>query len=114
MTIQKNNIDPHIEMVGDDFVCPKENLGTSSDVAQISLNDSNFNVTQTFSSDVAQISLNDSNFNVTQILNEAQTIQIQLTDEIQVLFTKPTIVWGGGDSQDGLEPDEYDNWHPNF
>lgn len=98
MTIQKNNIDPHIEMVGDDFVCPKENLGTSSDVAQ------------KFSSDVAQISLNDSNFNV------AQTLLIQLTDEIQVLFepTKPTIVWGGGDSQDGLEPDEYDNWHPHF
>ena len=70
------HIDPNIEMVGDDFVCPKENLGTSSDVAQ------------TFSSDVAQIH------------NETPT--------------KPSIVWGGGDSQDGLEPDEYDNWHPHF
>jgi hypothetical protein len=100
MTIQKNNIDPNIEMVGDDFVCPKENLGTSSDVAQISLNDSNFNVAQT--------------------LSKAQTIQIQLTDElvtyqlVTLVNPKPTIVWGGGDSQDGLEPDEYDNWHPHF
>lgn len=94
MTTQKNNIDPNIEMVGDDFVCPKENLGTSSDVAQ------------TFSSDVAQI------------LNEAQILSIQLTDELVtyelVIDPKPTIVWGGGDSQDGLEPDEYDNWHPHF
>ena len=94
MTTQKNNIDPNIEMVGDDFVCPKENLGTSSDV------------TQTFSSDVAQI------------LNEAQILSIQLTDELVtyelVIDPKPTIVWGGGDSQDGLEPDEYDNWHPHF
>jgi hypothetical protein len=76
------HIDPNIEMVGDDFVCPKENLGTSSDVAQ------------TFSNDV------------TQILNEAQ-----IHNETP---TKPSIVWGGGDSQDGLEPDEYDNWHPHF
>lgn len=76
------HIDPNIEMVGDDFVCPKENLGTSGDVAQ------------TFSSDV------------TQILNEAQ-----IHNETP---TKPSIVWGGGDSQDGLEPDEYDNWHPHF
>lgn len=80
MTTQKNNIDPNIEMVGDDFVCPKENLGTSSDVAQI--------------------------------------LSIQLTDELVtyelVIDPKPTIVWGGGDSQDGLEPDEYDNWHPHF
>lgn len=76
------HIDPNIEMVGDDFVCPKENLGTSSDVAQ------------TFSSDV------------TQILNEAQ-----IHNETP---TKPSIVWGGGDSHDGLEPDEYDNWHPHF
>jgi hypothetical protein len=76
------HIDPNIEMVGDDFVCPKENLGTSSDVAQ------------TFSSDVAQI------------LNEAQ-----IHNEIP---TKPSIVWGGGDSHDGLEPDEYDSWHPHF
>jgi hypothetical protein len=96
MTIQKNNIDPNIEMVGDDFVCPKENLGTSSDVAQ------------TFSSDVAQT------------LSKAQTIQIQLTDElvtyqlVTLVNPKPTIVWGGGDSQDGLEPDEYDSWHPHF
>lgn len=86
MTTQKNNIDPNIEMVGDDFVCPKENLGTSSDVAQI--------------------------------LNEAQILSIQLTDELVtyelVIDPKPTIVWGGGDSQDGLEPDEYDNWHPHF
>ena len=74
------HIDPNIEMVGDDFVCPKENLGTSSDVAQ------------TFSSDVAQI--------LNEALNETPT--------------KPSIVWGGGDSQDGLEPDEYDNWHPHF
>ena len=84
MTTQKNNIDPNIEMVGDDFVCPKENLGTSSDVAQI--------------------------------LNEP--LSIQLTDELVtyelVIDPKPTIVWGGGDSQDGLEPDEYDNWHPHF
>lgn len=86
MTTQKNNIDPNIEMVGDDFVCPKENLGTSGDVAQI--------------------------------LNEAQILSIQLTDELVtyelVIDPKPTIVWGGGDSQDGLEPDEYDNWHPHF
>jgi len=72
------HIDPNIEMVGDDFVCPKENLGTSSDVAQ------------TFSSDVAQI----------LSINETPT--------------KPSIVWGGGDSHDGLEPDEYDSWHPHF
>lgn len=86
MTTQKNNIDPNIEMVGDDFVCPKENLGTSSDVAQI--------------------------------LSEGSNITIQLTDELVtyelVIDPKPTIVWGGGDSQDGLEPDEYDNWHPHF
>jgi len=86
MTTQKNNIDPNIEMVGDDFVCPKENLGTSCDVAQT--------------------------------LNEAQILSIQLTDELVtyelVIDPKPTIVWGGGDSQDGLEPDEYDNWHPHF
>jgi len=70
------HIDPNIEMVGDDFVCPKENLGTSSDVAQI--------------------------------LNKAQILSINETP------TKPSIVWGGGDSQDGLEPDEYDSWHPHF
>jgi len=70
------HIDPNIEMVGDDFVCPKENLGTSSDVAQI--------------------------------LNKAQILSINETP------TKPSIVWGGGDSHDGLEPDEYDNWHPHF
>lgn len=74
------HIDPNIEMVGDDFVCPKENLGTSSDVAQI--------------------------------LNKAQILSNPINETI--IPTKPSIVWGGGDSQDGLEPDEYDNWHPHF
>jgi hypothetical protein len=74
------HIDPNIEMVGDDFVCPKENLGTSSDVAQI--------------------------------LNKAQILSNPINETI--IRIKPSIVWGGGDSHDGLEPDEYDSWHPHF